>query len=147
MQNLNQGSASVTGSPGSRGSGSGNLGQGLGPGLIRKFRTWTGTQIQNLRDSGPGLKSEKSGTRDWDRNSSKYLGLCIFLHGTKIFTNTSLRDPPVNQGLGQGPGLLEIRDPGRGLEILKSGIRDWERNPDLWEAEFRDSTIRDYPGD
>ena len=48
--------------PGSRGPG--NLGQGLGPGLIIKSGTGTGSHIQNLRDSGPGLKSEKSGTRD-----------------------------------------------------------------------------------
>ena len=25
----------------------------------------------------------------------------------------------------------------QGLEILKSEIRDWDRDPDLWDAEFR----------
>ena len=42
---------------------------GSGPGtrLLIKSGTETGTQIQNLRDSGPEL------------------GLCIFLFGTKIF--------------------------------------------------------------
>ena len=46
--------------PGSRGPG--NLGQGLRPGLIIKSRTGTGTQIQYLRDWGPGLKSENPGS-------------------------------------------------------------------------------------
>ena len=32
-----------------------------------------------------------------------------------------------------------------GLEILKFGIRDWDRDPDLWDAEFRDLTIQDCP--
>ena len=47
---------------GSRGPGPGNIGRGPRPGLIIEC----GTQSQNLRDSGPrpGLKSEKSGTRD-----------------------------------------------------------------------------------
>ena len=27
---------------------------------------------------------------------------------------------------------------GRGLEILKYGIRDWDQDPDLWSTEFRD---------
>ena len=82
--------------PGSRGPG--NLGQGLGPWLIIKSRTGTGTQNQYLRDWGPGLKSENPGSVTW------------------------------------------------GLEIMTSGIRDWERDSDLWDAEFRDSTIRDCPG-
>ena len=57
-----RGSASGTESPESRGLGPGNLRRGPGLELIIKF----GTQIQDLRDSGPvpGMKSEKSGTRD-----------------------------------------------------------------------------------
>ena len=45
------------------------------PGLILKTGSGTG-QIQNLLDlgRGPGLKSEKSGTRDWDRDASKNPG-------------------------------------------------------------------------
>ena len=61
--NFLQGSASETGSPGSRSPGPGNL----GPGLILKSGTGTGTQIRNLRDFGLGLRFEKSRTRDWDR--------------------------------------------------------------------------------
>ena len=41
------------------------------PGLILKTGTAT---IQNLLDLGPGLKSEKSGTRDWDRDASRNPG-------------------------------------------------------------------------
>ena len=61
-----QGSASGTGFPGSRSPGPGNLGPGPELGLILKSGTGTGTQIQNFRDLGlgPGLKFEKSGTRD-----------------------------------------------------------------------------------
>ena len=53
--NYYQRSASRTGSPGSRGPGPGNLGHGLEPGLILKYGTGTGTQIQYLRYPGPGL--------------------------------------------------------------------------------------------
>ena len=44
---------------------------GPGPGLILKSGTVTetGTQNQKIRDSGPGLKIEKSGNGDWDRDS------------------------------------------------------------------------------
>ena len=122
---------SGTGSSGSCGPGN----WGPGPGLIINSGTGSGTQIQNLRDSGPGLTSEKSGTRDWDRDWSKYPGLYIFL--PRFLQLRDLRDLPENPGLGQGPGL----------EILKSEIRDWDRDPDLWDAEFRDSTIWDCPGD
>ena len=73
-----QGSASGTGSPGSHGHGPGNLGQEMGPGLIIKSGTGTGTQIQNLLDSGPGLKSKKSGTRDSSKDPGLEPGLCIF---------------------------------------------------------------------
>ena len=64
---LIQGSASGTESPGSRSPGSGNL----GPGLILKSGTGTGTQIQNLRDPelGPGLKFEQIRDRDRDTKS------------------------------------------------------------------------------
>ena len=93
MSNWTQGSASGTGSPGSRSPGPGNLGPGPGLGLILKSGTGTGTQIQNLRDLGlgPGLKFEKSGTRDWDRDASKNPGpepgLTIFSSGTEILSN------------------------------------------------------------
>ena len=50
-----QGSASGTGSPGSRSPAPENLG------LILKFGSGTGTQIRNFRNLGPGLKFEKSG--------------------------------------------------------------------------------------
>ena len=66
----------------------GNLGPGSG--LILKSGTGTGTQIQNLRDLGlrPGLKFEKSGTRDWDRDASKNPGpepgLTIFHPGPRF---------------------------------------------------------------
>ena len=43
---------------------------GTGMGLTIKSGTETRTQIENLRDSGSELKSEKSGTRDWDRRLS-----------------------------------------------------------------------------
>ena len=68
MTTYKQGLASGTGSPGSRSPGPGNL----GPGLILK----SGTQFQNLRNLGlgAGLKFEKSGTRDWDRDASKNPG-------------------------------------------------------------------------
>ena len=69
--------------------------------------------------TGSEPKSEKSGIRDWDRDSSKYPGLCIFKSG----------------------------NPGPGLRMLKSRIGDWDRDPDLWNAEFRDSTIRDCSRD
>ena len=103
-ENSEQGSASGTRSPGSRSPGPGNQGPGLGPGLILK----SGTQIQNLRDlgPGPGLKFEKSGT------------------GTQ---NQKIRDS------GSGPRL----------KIEKSGIRDWDRDSDLRDEGFRDSTLRD----
>ena len=67
-----QGSAYGTGSLGSRSPGPGNLGPGPRLGLILKSGTGTVTQIQNLRylGLGPGLKFEKSGTRDWDRDAS-----------------------------------------------------------------------------
>ena len=66
-----QGSASGTGSPGSRNPSSGNLGPVPGLGLILKSGTGTGTQIQNFRKlgRGPGLKFEKSGTRDRNRDA------------------------------------------------------------------------------
>ena len=67
-----KGSASGTESPGSHSPGPGNLGPGLG--LILKSGTGTGTWIQNLRDLGPGLIFEKSGTRDWDRAAAKNPG-------------------------------------------------------------------------
>ena len=59
----------------------------LGPGLILKSGTGTGIQIQNLRDLGlgPGLKFEKSGTQDLERDASKNpkpeTGLIIFSSG------------------------------------------------------------------
>ena len=90
---VTQGSASGTGSPGSRSPGPGNLGPGPGLGLILKSGTGTGTQIQNLRDLGlgPGLKFEKSGTRDWDPDASKNPGpepgLTIFSSGTEILSD------------------------------------------------------------
>ena len=81
-----QGSASGTGSLGSRSPGPGNLGLGL----ILKFGTGTGTQIPNLRDLGPRLKFEKSETQDLDRDASKNLepepGL-FFSTGTEILSN------------------------------------------------------------
>ena len=84
-----QGSASGTGSPGSRSLGPGNVEPGLG--LILKSGTGTGTQIQNLRDLGPGLKFEKSGTQDSDRDASKNLGpepgQTTFSSGTEILSN------------------------------------------------------------
>ena len=84
-----QGSASGTGFPGSRSPGPGNL----EPGLILISRTGTGTQVQNFRDLklGPGLKFEKSGTRDWDRDALKIPepepGLTMFSSGTEILSN------------------------------------------------------------
>ena len=48
---------------------------------------------------------------------------------------------------GTGTQNKKIRDPGPGLEIFKSGILDWDREPELWDVEFRDSTIRARPGD
>ena len=83
-----QRSASGTGSPRSRSLGPGNLEPGLG--LILKSGTGTGTQIQNLRDLGPGLKFEKSGTQDWDRDASKNLGPepgLFFSTGTEILSD------------------------------------------------------------
>ena len=49
----------------------------------------TGTQIQNLRDLGlgPGLKFEKSGTRNWDRDASKR-DSGTRSRGLKIFRDT-----------------------------------------------------------
>ena len=86
--NWRQESASGTGSPGSRSFGPGNL--GLRPGLILKSGTGTGTQIQNFRDVrlGPGLKFEKSGTRERDGDASKNPGLIltIFSSGTEMVT-------------------------------------------------------------
>ena len=85
------GSASGTRSPRSRSPGLRNLGPRSG--LILKSETGIGTQIQNLRDLGlgPGLKFEKSGTRDWDRDASKNPGpepgLTIFSSGTEILSN------------------------------------------------------------
>ena len=59
-----QGSASGTGSPGSRSPGPENLGTGLR--LIQKSGTGTGTQIQHLRDLGlgPALRMRDEGFRD-----------------------------------------------------------------------------------
>ena len=70
-----QGSASGTGSPGSGSPGPGNLGPGAR--LILKFGTGTGIQIQSLRNLrlGPGLRFEKSGTLNLDRDASKNPGL------------------------------------------------------------------------
>ena len=46
-----------------------------------------------------------------------------------------------------GPGTgLKIRKSGTGTGTQNSKIRDWNRDPDLWDAEFRDSNIRDCPG-
>ena len=60
-----------------------------------------------MRDSGPGLKSEKSGTLDWDGDSSKYpgleAGLYIFLYNTKP-----------------------------GLKSAKSGTRDWDGDSSIY---------------
>ena len=109
-----QGSVSRTGSPGSRSPGPGILGPGPGLALILK----SGTQIQNLRDLGlgPGLKFEKSGTRDWDRDTSKNPGsgtgtgtrdsgtqLCGTVPGTKAFRDSV---PGTENFLGHGPGPL-----------------------------------------
>ena len=70
----------------------------------RSRKSGTGTQIQNLRDLGlgPGLKFEKSGTRDWDQDASK----TGFGTGTQ---NWKIRDR------GLGPGL---RFAGRGIPGL-----------------------------
>ena len=69
FQGVNQGSASGTGSPGSRSPGPGNLGPGL----------------------GPGLKFKICGIWDWDRDASKNPGpepgLTIFSSGTEILSN------------------------------------------------------------
>ena len=53
------------------------------------------------------------------------------MRGTKGTQNQKIWDP------GLGPGL----------EFIKYGIRDWDQNVDLWDAESRHSTIRDYPED
>ena len=43
---------------------------------------------------------------------------------------------------GRPPGQgQKIRDWGLGLRIEKSGIRDWERESDLRDKGFRDSTL------
>ena len=73
------------------------LSQGVGirdrvPGIILKFGTGIGTQIQNLQDLGlgPGLIFEKSGNRDSDRDASKNSrpepGLTIFFIWDRDFT-------------------------------------------------------------
>ena len=55
-----------------------------------------------------------------------------------------IQDHPIIHGIripGLGPGQLQtFRDSGlgQGLKYEKSGIRDWEQDPDLWDAEFRD---------
>ena len=115
-----QGSASGTGSLGSRSPGPGNLGPGLG--LILK--SGTRTQIQNFRNTGLGsaLKFKKSGTRDWDRDASKNPGpepgLTIFSSGTGT-QDQKIRDNPE--------------------------FRDWDRDFDLRDEGFRDSTLGDCP--
>ena len=99
-----RGSVSGTRSPG-------NMGQGLGPGLIIKSETGTGSQIHYLRDSGPwpGLKYEKSGIRDWDRDSSKY----------PETRNSKIRDA----GLGPGPRFVGHRTPGLNYSGLSQGLK------------------------
>ena len=124
----NQGSASGTGSPGFRSPGPENL----GPGLILKPRT----QIQNLRDLGlgPGLKFEKSGAQDLDRDTSK--------NGTEILSNPGcVPNSIILSFLLTGTQNQKIRDSGPGLEIEKSGVGDWDRDSDLRDEEFRDSML------
>ena len=95
-RNFHQGSASGTGSPRSCGPGPGNLGPGQR--VIIKSGIGTGTQIQNLSNSGPGLKSEKSGT------------------GTRNFKT---RDP----GLGPGPRFVVRGIPGLHYSLLSRGLK------------------------
>ena len=63
-------------------------------GIILKSGTGTGTQIQNFRDLGsrPGLKIEKSGIGDWDRDSN--------------LRDEGFRD----SNFGDCPGSTEFRD-------------------------------------
>ena len=74
-----------------------------------------------IRDSGPGLEIKKS----------------------------KIGESPTGTRTGTGTQNQKIRDsePGPGLKIEKSGIGDWDRDSDLRDEGFRDSTLGDCPGD
>ena len=126
-------------------------GTGTGTGTNFKIQDWEQTQIKNLRDLGlgPGLKFEKSGTRNWDLKSGdlKSWDLKSGTSGTKATAGICGISQKTQDWDRDRDAKSEIRDSGSGLKIEKSGIRDWGRDSDLWNEGFRDSTFGDGPGD
>ena len=96
---------------------------------------------------GPGLKYEKFGTWDCDRDALTNLGPEQGLSNPGYVPNSIKLSFlfEVCSRLRSYKVTVTSLDPG--LKIEESGIGDWDRDSDLRDEGFRDSTLGDCPGD
>ena len=117
----------------------------VGTGLRQEVAIWdiiSGMPLSRSRRSGTGAGTQNE-ILDWDRDSNSKFARSWTGSGTESWkTGTRSRDQEWSKKSRTGTGThnQQIWDPGRGLglKILKYEIRD--RDPDLSDAGFRDST-------